>query len=119
MLDQSLPALLSAAGAGAWANHPSFAGVRLRQLVGRAETDGRFSTHLVDIQPGCRLEAHRHPAQVEQHLVLAGDGVLTSDGSVTEYRAGRVSVIPQDIEHSVEAGPGGMMIVAVFAPALG
>lgn len=47
-----------------WAAHPSFAGVELKQLVSGAQTEGKFSYHLVRIAPGGRIGLHTHPHAV-------------------------------------------------------
>ena len=101
-----------------WAAHPKFAGVRMRRLASGAETAGRFTTLLVSIEPNGRMLAHRHEAEVEQHVVLSGDGRLELDGRRRDYRPGSLAVIPQDAEHSVTAGEDGMVILALFSPAL-
>jgi quercetin dioxygenase-like cupin family protein len=101
-----------------WAAHPKFAGVRMRRLASGGETAGRFTTLLVSIDPNSRMLAHRHDAEVEQHLVLAGEGRLELDGRFRDYRPGSLAIIPQNAEHSVTAGEGGMMILALFSPAL-
>lgn len=101
-----------------WTNHPKFAGVRMRRLASGAESAGRFTTLLVAIDPNSRMLAHRHEAEVEQHVVLSGDGRLELDGRRRDYRPGSLAVIPQNAEHSVTAGAGGMVILALFSPAL-
>ena len=113
-----LAAPLSAAAPGPWRDHPRFAGVRLRLLAGGDQTDGRFSTYLVAIAPGQGMDSHRHDAQVEQHLVIAGTGTLTRGGAVQDYRRGSLAILSQGLEHSVWAGDDGMMLIALFAPAL-
>jgi quercetin dioxygenase-like cupin family protein len=101
-----------------WTDHPKFAGVRMRRLASGAETAGRFTTLLVSIAPNSRMLVHRHAAEVEQHVVLSGDGRLELDGQGRDYRPGSLAVIPQNAEHSVTAGAGGMVILALFSPAL-
>jgi quercetin dioxygenase-like cupin family protein len=100
-----------------WANHPTFAGVRLSERVAATETDGAFKTLVVRLEPGARMAAHRHAAQVEQHFVLGGEGVLTLNGGERPYRPGDLQVIARNAEHSVCAGASGMVILAVFSPA--
>ena len=102
----------------AWAAHPKFLGVRLCRLVSGAESAGRFTTLLVSIDPHGRMLAHRHDAEVEQHVVLSGDGRLELDGRIRDYQPGSLAVIPQKAEHSVTAGERGMVILALFSPAL-
>jgi quercetin dioxygenase-like cupin family protein len=101
-----------------WNDHPKFAGVRMCRLASGAESAGRFTTLLVAIEPNSRMLAHRHAAEVEQHVALSGDGRLELDGRGRDYRPGSLAVIPQNAEHSVTAGAGGMVILALFSPAL-
>jgi quercetin dioxygenase-like cupin family protein len=101
-----------------WIDHPKFAGVRMRQLASGAESEGRFTTLLVSVAPNGRMLAHRHEAEVEQHVVLSGDGQLELDGRIRDYRPGCLAVIPKSVEHSVTAGERGMVILALFSPAL-
>ena len=101
-----------------WDDHPKFAGVRMRRLASGAESAGRFTTLLVSIDPNRRMLAHRHEAEVEQHVVLSGDGRLELDGRIRDYQPGSLAVIPQNSEHSVTAGERGMVILALFSPAL-
>ena len=101
-----------------WNDHPKFAGVRMRRLASGAETAGRFTTLLVAIDPNSRMLAHRHEAEVEQHVVLSGGGRLELDGRRRDYQPGSLAVIPQNAEHSVTAGEGCMVILALFSPAL-
>jgi quercetin dioxygenase-like cupin family protein len=101
-----------------WNDHPKFAGVRMRQLASGAESEGRFTTLLVSVAPNCRMLAHRHAAEVEQHVVLSGDGRLDLDGRIRDYQPGSLAIIPRNSEHSVTAGERGMVILALFSPAL-
>jgi quercetin dioxygenase-like cupin family protein len=101
-----------------WSDHPKFAGVRTRRLASGAESVGRFTTLLVSIDPNSRMLVHRHEAEVEQHVVLSGDGRLELDGGTRDYQPGSLAVIPQNAEHSVTAGEHGMVILALFSPAL-
>lgn len=101
-----------------WNDHPTFAGVRLRRLVSGADSAGQFTTLLVSVDPHCRMLAHRHELEVEQHLVLDGGGRLELDGRPRDYQPGSLAVIPQNVEHSVTAGERGIMILALFSPAL-
>lgn len=101
-----------------WTDHASFAGVRLCRLVTGAESGGRFTTLLVSIAPHAGMLPHRHEAEVEQHLVLNGEGHLELDGQAQHYQPGSLMVIPQGAEHSVIAGESGIVILALFSPAL-
>lgn len=104
-------------GRPSWTNHPTFPGVRLFERVAASDTDGAFKTLVVRLDPGALMAAHRHPAQVEQHFVLGGDGVLRLGGEERRYRPGDLQIIARNAEHSVRAGADGMVILAVFSPA--
>lgn len=102
----------------AWNDHPAFRGVRLKDLITSADTDGGFSCHLVRVDPGCSLMTHDHPAQTEVHQVAAGDAVCTLDDRELAYRPGEMAVIPMGRPHSVTAGDQGVTLVATFCPPL-
>ncbi|WP_461211191.1 cupin domain-containing protein [Desulfocurvus sp. DL9XJH121] len=101
-----------------WNAHPAFAGVSLKDLVLGADTQGRFSCHLVRVEPGCVLKDHAHPEQTELHQVAAGAAVCIVDGNELAYRPGEMAVMPQGVRHSVTAGPRGVTLVATFSPPL-
>jgi quercetin dioxygenase-like cupin family protein len=98
--------------------HPAFKGVRLKLAIAGAQTHGSFSSHLVQVDPGDSLLAHRHPDQDEQHVVLRGAGRLTLDGEVRDYAPGDVAVIPRGHEHAVMAGSDGIVLLATVSPPL-
>lgn len=98
--------------------HPVFKGVRMKLAVMGAQTHGAFSSHLVQVNPGCSLENHRHPDQDEQHVVLSGNGEMTLDGQRRNYAPGDVTVIPHGHEHAVVAGHDGILLLATFSPPL-
>jgi quercetin dioxygenase-like cupin family protein len=102
-----------------WVPHPSFPGVTLKRLVTAADTENRFSALLVRIEPGHGMLSHAHDRQTEQHLVLEGDGRLTLGESDCAYRPGALQVISEGVRHAVVAGDRGMVLMALFAPAVG
>jgi len=101
-----------------WTAHPSFAGVMMKPLVKGATTGGAFSTLMVKLAPGARMLPHTHEGQVEQHLVLAGSGSADLAGKGVDYAPGALLIIPKATIHSVEAGADGMVIAALFSPAI-
>lgn len=101
-----------------WNPHPSFAGVMMKPLVKGADTGGAFSTLMVKLAPGARMLPHVHEGQVEQHLVLAGGGTADLAGKSAAYAPGALLVIPKATIHSVVAGADGMVIAALFSPAV-
>jgi hypothetical protein len=56
-----------------WHPHPAFKGVALKHLAIGEATGGRFSCHLVRIEPGCAIGTHVHKGKWELHEVIAGD----------------------------------------------
>ncbi len=105
------------AGEG-WTAHPSFPGVELKPLILGAATGGAFSTLMVRIAPGGAMLPHRHDGQVEQHFVVAGQGVADLAGRAVDYTEGALMIIPRATEHSIRAGEAGMTLMALFAPAI-
>jgi quercetin dioxygenase-like cupin family protein len=101
-----------------WNPHPKFAGVSLRHLVKGADTGGRISLHHVRIDPDCAIGDHTHTGMVEIHDVIAGSGTCTLEGSVIPYRPGIMGIMPSDRVHRVEAGDGGLLLLATFSPPL-
>lgn len=101
-----------------WAAHPSFAGVELKQLVSGAQTEGKFSYHLVRIAPGGQIGLHTHPTQLETHEVIAGSGFCLRDGQKIAYEPGVISLLPANVPHEVQAGDEGLYLFAKFIPAL-
>jgi quercetin dioxygenase-like cupin family protein len=105
-------------GETGWSAHPSFPGVELKPLVKGAASGGAFSTLMVRIAPGGAMLPHAHDGQFEQHFVVAGSGVADLDGARVEYTPGALMVIPKAVRHSIEAGADGMVLMALFSPAI-
>ena len=101
-----------------WNPHPKFVGVSLKHLATGADTGGRLSLHHVRIDPGCAIGDHTHVGMVEIHDVLAGHGTCTLEGSVIPYRPGIMGIMPADKVHRIEAGDGGLILLATFSPPL-
>lgn len=125
MLENTVPELeiyLSAglrdAGAVPWNPHPKFPGVALRHLITAADTSGLFSVHLVRVDPGCILDHHIHATQWETHQVFQGDGLCTVGEQHIDYHPGCLATIPQGCDHCVQAGAGGLVLLATFCPPL-
>lgn len=108
------------AGAGDldWNPHAAFAGVALKHLVTGRDTDGRFSAHLVRLEPGAEIGHHVHEANWELHEVAGGTGLCRLGGREIEYRPGVLAVLPENEPHSVRAGADGLCLLAKFVPAL-
>jgi quercetin dioxygenase-like cupin family protein len=105
-------------GDDGWSAHPTFPGVQLKPLVAGAATGGAFSTLMVRIAPGGAMLSHRHDGQTEQHFVVSGDGRAELDGHQVAYAPGALMVIPRGQPHSIVAGGDGMVLMALFSPAI-
>ena len=101
-----------------WNPHPAFAGVFLKHLVTSAASEGRFSYHLVRIDPGKAIGDHMHDPQLETHEVVGGGGTCRNDGRDFAYRPGVVSVFQPRTRHEVTAGREGLLLFAKFMPPL-
>ena len=101
-----------------WNPHPKFAGVSLKHLAEGKDTGGRVSLHHVRIASGCSIGDHAHAGQVEIHDVLAGDGTCMLAGKEIPYAPGVMSIMPADTVHRIDAGAGGLLLLATFSPPL-
>lgn len=101
-----------------WLPHPVFTGVFLKHLVTGGDTDGRFSVHLVRLEPGAEIGRHVHETSWELHEVVHGSGQCRLLDRDREYRRGVVAMMPESEPHSVQAGPDGLCMFAKFVPAL-
>lgn len=71
--------------------------------------------HIV-VKPGKRQPfSHRHGEAEELYVVLSGSGVLKLDDEVVEVGPRDVVRIGPGVAHGMEAGPGGLEILA-FGP---
>lgn len=71
--------------------------------------------HIV-VKPGKRQPfSHRHGEAEELYVVLSGSGVLKLDDEVVEVGPHDVVRIGPGVAHGMEAGPGGLEILA-FGP---
>lgn len=101
-----------------YAPHKKFAGVYMLHLVTGEQTEGRFSSHLIKVDPSCMLDVHVHPEQIEVHQVVQGTAECQIGDTHLSYAPGVVAVIPQNVPHKVEAGSEGLYMLAQFTPAL-
>lgn len=101
-----------------WSKHATFEGVELKHIVTAADTDGKFSYHLVRIAPNCSIGLHIHETQLETHEVIKGNGECVMEGKELSYEPGVISIIPAGAKHEVNAGENGLYLFAKFMPAL-
>ena len=101
-----------------WCKHPTFEGVELKHIVTAADTNGKFSYHLVSIAPNKKIGSHIHESQLETHEVITGSGVCINEGKELLYRCGVISIMKPGMPHEVIAGEEGLCLFAKFIPAL-
>ena len=101
-----------------WNAHPAFKGVSLKHLITAKDTDGKFSYHLVRIEPNCCIGNHIHETQLETHEVISGSGVCVCSEKNIPYTPGTAAIIPVGVLHNVQADESGLYIFAKFMPAL-
>ena len=101
-----------------WNPHPSFPGVNLKHLLASEQTGGSLSLHLVRIDPGCAIGSHVHETQDELHLVLEGRGDCLLNRDSLAYAPGAGRFLPRGEPHEVRAGDHGLLLAALFTPAL-
>ncbi len=101
-----------------WSKHPSFKGVELKHIITAKDTDGKFSYHLVRIDPDCSIGNHTHEMQLETHEVIKGSGRSVNAGRIIPYEPGTISIMQAGIPHEVTAGSEGLYLFAKFMPAL-
>lgn len=101
-----------------WNAHPAFMGVYLKHLIKGEQTGGQLSCHLVKIEPGCSIGLHNHLGKRELHEVVRGSGNCSIEDEVIEYGPGKIALIPADVNHEVNAGKDGLLLLAKFFPAL-
>jgi mannose-6-phosphate isomerase-like protein (cupin superfamily) len=65
------------------------------------------------IRPGARISLQRHAHRVEHWVVVAGAGVLESNGERLEAVEGTTLFIPQGAIHRASAGKEGLEIIEV------
>lgn len=113
-----LPSSNHTTDAEQWHPHPKFDGVQMQDMLTSDDTNGAFSTHLVQVAPHKSLFNHSHPNNWETHHILAGNGTCKLGAEQVSYGNGTGSLIPIGCEHEVTAGADGLLILAVFTPAL-
>ncbi|MDR0477117.1 MAG: hypothetical protein LBH14_04170 [Desulfobulbaceae bacterium] len=98
----------------AWQAHPQFAGVSIKNLVTLAQTGGAFSCHLVKIEPGEAIGWHSHPASIELHEVVGGEGVCRTERGDISYLPGSMGIMEVGASHEIIAGSQGLCLFAKF-----
>ena len=91
---------------------------RYYQLLVDGEKQGTEVTQFIGHIPQSRAANHRHLYE-ETLTILSGEGVMWTDTTKAEIRAGDTIFLPRKQSHSVECtNPEGMMIVGVLYPSM-
>ena len=93
---------------------PAFGTVRWRTLFCADRTPtSQFVLGVAEFDAFGTLLPHRH-APAEFYFGLAGTGVVTIDGVPHQIGPGVALYIPEDVEHGVVAGEGGLQFLYGF-----
>jgi len=84
-------------------------------VVARAWSGEQAALSVIDLHPDVHVPEHSHPNE-QTGLVLQGTATFRIGDETKELRAGSTWVIPSNVPHEVVAGPGGAVIVELFAP---
>ena len=98
----------------AWQAHRQFAGVSMKNLVTLEQTGGAFTCHLVKIEPGQAIGRHSHPASLELHEVVSGEGVCRTEQGDIPYIPGTMGIMAVGAVHEIVAGDQGLCLFAKF-----
>jgi len=98
----------------AWQAHPQFVGVSMKNLVTLEQTGGAFSCHLVKIEPGRAIDRHSHPASIELHEVVNGEGVCRTEQGDIPYVPGTMGIMAVGSPHEIIASDQGLCLFAKF-----
>ena len=98
----------------AWQAHQQFTGVSMKNLVTLEQTGGAFTCHLVRIEPGRAIGWHSHPASIELHEVVGGEGTCRTEQGDIPYIPGTMGIMPVGAFHEITAGGQGLCLFAKF-----
>jgi quercetin dioxygenase-like cupin family protein len=84
-------------------------------VMRRSFSSERATVTAYTFQPGASFPRHRHP-QEQVTFVQRGVVEFTVGDDVQRLAAGGWSVVPDDVEHELRAGPEGAEILAVSVP---
>ena len=98
----------------AWQPHAQFAGVSAKNLVTLEQTGGTFTCLLVRIEPGKAIGRHTHPASIELHEVVKGEGVCRTEQGDIPYVPGTMGIMAVGSVHEIVAGDQGLCLFAKF-----
>jgi quercetin dioxygenase-like cupin family protein len=84
-------------------------------IMARSEHGERLTLAVVELDPGAHARPHAHDHE-QLGLVLQGTIEFRIGDERRTLEPGATYVIPSDVEHEAIAGPGGAVVVDVFAP---
>lgn len=100
----------------AWAGHPRFSGILMKQVLTSA-ANPQASVSRVQVPPGGVIGWHHHATQTETVYVLSGDSTLTLGETAFPFGAGHIVAIPPDTRHTlVNDGPEPVELLCIFTP---
>ncbi len=114
-----LPDLEVRAADTPWYAPPTWRGVFLKDLVTGKETGGAFSYHLMRVERNCEIPDHDHETQWSWNVILAGTGSFILGDRQVPVEVGQTLITPPRVHHAVSAGDADIVLLAIFAPALG
>ena len=89
---------------------PIWTGVLARAVEGREIT---FA--VVELDPDAAVGRHQHPNE-QVGIVVKGSMRFNVGDESRDLRVGDTYVIPANVPHDAIAGPGGAVVIDVFAP---
>lgn len=88
--------------------------VYMPDIVGR---DLDFSIHITEWEPGCRIEAHAHPAHTEAMYCIGGRGTARVGGREYAYVPDTMIVAHPGDEHEIiNTGDETLRVLCVYSP---
>jgi quercetin dioxygenase-like cupin family protein len=84
--------------------------VRARRIEGE-----RITLALVELAPDAIVPGHRHENE-QLGMVITGSVTFTIGDETRELGPGGTWSIPSDTPHQVSVGPGGAVVIDIFAP---
>jgi quercetin dioxygenase-like cupin family protein len=82
---------------------------------GRVVHGERITLGVIELDPDSVVPEHRHEHE-QLGICLSGSLVFRVGDESRELRAGETWCIPGNVPHEVHVGPGGAVVVDVFAP---
>jgi quercetin dioxygenase-like cupin family protein len=84
-------------------------------VVARAVDGERVGFAVVELEPSTVVPEHSHENE-QLGIVLRGSVSFRVGEEVRELKAGGTWRIPPNVPHEVHTGPGGAIVIDVFAP---